>query len=86
MINTDNVSEIHTEATDAQVAESLVQQRQTADSSAQKSALNYLCDFDAQERKLKAKYTRAVESALADGDIEKLEKLVSQARKAGVEF
>lgn len=86
-MNNDNVSPIASTPSTLTTAErvsGLLKSREAASARAQRGALEYMSDMDAQEKQLRAKYKRGVQKALEAGDTVALGKLVEQAIDLGV--
>lgn len=87
-MNNDNVTTLDTTSatTTDTIVKGLISERTAADSRAQRTALAYMVDSAAQEKKLTNRYKRGVEKALADGDVKALSAMVEQAQAAGIDF
>ena len=84
--NSENVTTINPGPDFDEQVRNLLTRRAQADRSANVSALSYMADFDAQEAKLRTRYVKVVEKALAAGDVDKLRTLCAQAEKEGIKL
>ena len=82
-----NVSNINETNTDTRSKAVEISQRYIkADRDGQRTALEYMTDFDKMAKKAASKHMRQVNKALETGDLDQLEKLVKQAEAFGIKL